>query len=740
VEIACRPGFVCSCRNGVAALASSFLLGFAGCSGGGTTSATPTATPQIAVTGANQVRLGSTTQLTATVTNSSNTAVTWQVNGVAGGSITTGTVSSSGLYTPPAAIPSPNIVTITALSQAVASLSGSVSESILNPVPVVTSAQATETTSGGTSYSLDILGTGFLSTSVVQVAGVTIPSTYVSSTELRSTGAVTISAGTLTVPLVVVNPDPGTTTVTSNAQVVNLKASIQTAARLLDQATFGPTLGDISHVQAVGISAYLTEQFAIPTTLLPDIATPVPTVCINTTVPCEQSEWWQAVLTGNDQLRQRVAFALSEIFVVSTNSVNARAVTTFHNTLANDAFSNFYTIMQDVTLSPAMGRYLDMLNSNKPGTVNGVVQIANENYSRELMQLFTTGIYQLNSDGSLQLDGTGKPMLVYTEAQVQAFARAYTGWTYAPAAGVTSRFTNPANYTAPMVGIDSAHDVAAKILLNGTTLPAGQGAITDLNGALTNIFNHPNVGPFVCRQLIQHLVGSNPSPAYVARVAAVFADAGDSKHTRGDMKAVFIAILNDVDARAADNSPSFDGGHLREPMLYITNVLRALGFTNKDAVVSNDVVANASYNSLGNYTNPLGQRPYSSASVFNFFPPDYVIPGTTLNAPEFGQENTATAVLRLTLANTLVYNGISGFNLDLSKTSALGITASKTGVAATDSAALVDSLGVMFMHGQMPAQMRTAIINHVATLTDPAQRVRVATYLVITSSFYKVEH
>jgi hypothetical protein len=175
-------------------------------------------------------------------------------------------------------------------------------------------------------------------------------------------------------------------------------------------------------------------------------------------------------------------------------------------------------------------------------------------------------------------------------------------------------------------------------------------------------------------------------------------------------------------------------------MLYITNVMRGLGFVNKDAAAGADVVANASYNTVGNYTSPLGERPYSSGSVFNFFPPDYTIPGTTTNAPEFGQENTATAVLRLSLANALVYNGISGFNVDLSKTSALGITSSKTGVAATDSAALVDSLGVMFMHGQMPTQMRTAIINHVATLTDPAQRVRVATYLVITSSFYKIEH
>jgi hypothetical protein len=289
-----------------------------------------------------------------------------------------------------------------------------------------------------------------------------------------------------------------------------------------------------------------------------------------------------------------------------------------------------------------------------------------------------------------------------------------------------------------MVAVEANHDTTAKVLLNGTTLPAGQASAADLTGALTNIFNHQNVGPFICRQLIQHLVASNPSPAYVSRVAAVFSNNGSG--VRGDMKAVITAILTDADARAGDTSPNFDGGHLREPMLYMTNVMRALGYTNNDAVAGNDVVANASYNTVGNYTTNLGEKPYTSGSVFNFFPPNYVIPGTTLNAPEFGQENTASAVLRLTLANSLVYNGITGFTVDLSKTSALGITASKTGVAATDCANLVDSLGVMFMHGQMPAQMRTNIINHIVTLTDPAQRVRVAAYLVITSSFYKVEH
>jgi uncharacterized protein (DUF1800 family) len=421
------------------------------------------------------------------------------------------------------------------------------------------------------------------------------------------------------------------------------------------------------------------------------------------------------------------------MFVVSTNSDNARAVTTYQNTLANDAFSNFYTTMHDVALSPAMGAYLNMLNSAKPtGT-----EIANENFGRENMQLFTLGLDLLNQDGSLQLDSNGNPIPTYTEAQVQAFSRAYTGWTYATASGgsPTNFPNNTANYDSPMAPVESQHDETAKTLLNGTTLPANQTAEADLTGALTNIFNHPNVGPFVCRQLIQHLVTSNPSPAYVSRIAAVFAN--DGTGVRGNMKAVIQAILLDSEARAGDANPSFDGGHLREPLLYMTNVIRGLGFTFTGGGTG---TGPEYYYTLGNYTNALSEKPYTSGAVFNFFPPNYVIPGTTTNAPEFGIENTASAVLRLTLADDLVNNKISAFSVDLSATSALGMMASATGNATTDSINLVNALSNLFMHGQMPAQMQAQIVAHVSTLTNIPERVRVATYLVITSSLYKVEH
>jgi uncharacterized protein (DUF1800 family) len=490
---------------------------------------------------------------------------------------------------------------------------------------------------------------------------------------------------------------------------------------LLDQATFGPTTTDIQHVEAVGINAYLTEQFAEPTSLLAAIpTTPLPAACTNSAYPCAESEWWTVAITGPDQLRQRVAFAMSEMFVVSTQSIPGQAIPSYHNALANDAFGNFRTMMNDVTLSAAMGAYLNMLNSAKPATG----QIANENFGRENMQLFTTGINLLNQDGSLQLDGSGNPIPAYTQAQVQEFARAYTGWTYGSAGGGTpTRFPTVIDWVDPMALYEAEHDLTAKVLLNGTTLPAGQNGTQDLQDALDNIFNSPNVAPFVCTQLIQHLVTSTPSPAYISRVSAVFANNGSG--VRGDLKAVVRAILTDTEARAGDTNSSFDGGHLREPVLFITAMIRGLGFTNTDV--------NGSYFSLSSQSTKLNEEPYRANSVFNFFPPNYVIPASTVNAPEFAIENTATATLRLSLADSFVNNKISGFNVDLSNTSALG-------VLAANPANLVDALGALFMHSQMPTNMRTNIINAITPLTSNAQRVRIAIYLVVTSSQYKVIH
>jgi uncharacterized protein (DUF1800 family) len=504
------------------------------------------------------------------------------------------------------------------------------------------------------------------------------------------------------------------------------------AARILDQGTFGPTTSSIQHVQQVGFNIFLNEQFNTPATLVADIPNPNPVQCNQFTTAqrnCAQAAWLQIALTGNDQLRQRVAYALSEIWVTSTLEIDGRAMTPYLNLLAKDAFTNYRTIMQDVTLSPAMGNYLNMLNSNLPK--NG--EIANENYARELMQLFTTGVYLLNEDGSLQLDSNGNPIPVYTEDQVQAFARVYTGWTYANSDGsAPSTFPNETkNYDSPMAAVESHHDMQAKAILSGVTLPAGQTAENDLQDALDNIFNYPNVGPFVCKQLIQHLVSSTPSPAYVERVAKVFAD--DGSGVRGDMQAVITAILLDPEARAndadtGDSTPSVDGGHLREPILWTTAVARGL-----NAQSSNTDPTNLyPYIQLASLIGGIGEAPLESASVFNFFPPSYVIPLTTLNAPEFGIENTGTVIPRLSMADRLVNNNNDTLTVNLSAASSLGQ------LAASNPGQLVDSLGATLMHGQMPSAMRSAIVAEISGISDPAQRVRLAVYLITTSSVYKV--
>ncbi len=264
------------------------------------------------------------------------------------------------------------------------------------------------------------------------------------------------------------------------------------------------------------------------------------------------------ILFAPDQLRQRVAFALSQIFVIGGSKVgDPTAYTNYLQLLNNEAFTNYRQIMNDVTLSPAMGHWLDMVNNGKPNVSKG--DHADENYAREFMQLFTIGTSQLNPDGSYQLDSNGNQIPTYTQNTVEAFALAYTGWTYPLMPGATQQTYNPAYWNGPMVPVDSNHDTESKQLLvypgvaGGGLLSAGQTAEQDLNGALDNVFNHPNVGPFVSRELIQHFVTSNSSPGYIQRVASVFNDNGSG--VRGDMKSVITSILIDPEARRGDSPP-----------------------------------------------------------------------------------------------------------------------------------------------------------------------------------------
>ncbi len=453
---------------------------------------------------------------------------------------------------------------------------------------------------------------------------------------------------------------------------------------------------------------------------------PLPQACPADPTPCFESEFWQAALTAPDQLRQRVAFTLSEMFVTSTQSVNAYVMVPYYNVLLADSFSNWRTIMEDVTRSPAMGMYLNMLDNGKPAAG----QHANENFAREMLQLFSIGLVKLNIDGTPQLDASGHTIPNYTQAQVEAFADTYTGWTYAATGGPdpSSVFPAPvANIYYPLAGVDTAHDTTAKTLLNGKLLPAGGTAQGDLKIALDNIFADPSLPPFVCKQLIQHLVTSTPSTGYVQRVATVFIDNGSG--VRGDMKAVLAAILTDSEARAGDTNPSFDGGHLREPILYLASALRALGYAS-----TNTDTGNAwAYMGLSTYTGALGEQPMRSPSVFNFYSANYVVPGTQLNAPEFSLENTATVNLRLTLADAISSGNLYAFSANFGPTGLLGPIAG-------DAGNLANVMSLLLMHGQMPANMRSTIVSTITPLTDNSQRVSVAAYLVLSSSQYKIMH
>jgi uncharacterized protein (DUF1800 family) len=683
----------------------------------------------VTVAGPSTVNVGTPAQYTAVVAGTQNQSVTWAINGVAGGNTTLGTIAASGLYTPPASVPTANAIVITAASAATPSVSGTLNATILDQVPVITNAVAS-TTDGGLHFLVDVQGSGFLTGATILIAGQPVTTDPVAQNDLQTTVS-DPSAQAMQISVMVQNPNPGQTqSAAVNVSLTLPKISATAAARFLDQTSFGPTADSIAHVQQIGLQAALQEQFNQPATPFSEPPA-TPAECATANWHCTHSDFLKVTAFGNDQLRQRVAMALSEIWVAPVQQNNALPL--YINTLANDAFTNYRQIMQDATLSPAMGTYLNMLNSGKPATG----QIANENFGREMMQLFSLGLNLLNPDGTPQTDSSGNPIPAYTELQVEAFARAYTGWTNANPDGSTpTSFNYTANWNYLMVPVESRHDMTQKILLNGTTLPAGQSAEQDLKGALDNIFAHPNAGPFVCRQLIQHLVTGNPSSGYVQRVSAVFANNGAG--VRGDMKAVLTAIILDQEARAGDaqtgdqaeSSPAVDGGHLREPLLWTLNLVRALGATQTNP---GDAYPFVSF--MSSSVASVGEAPFNQQSVFNYFPPEYVIPQTAMNAPEFGLENTGTIVPRLSLANSIIHNGAPGLTIDLSATSAIGQQAS-------DPANLADYLGMLFMHSQMPTDMRSDLITAISAIpaTDLQGRAQVAVYLVVTSSQYKIIH
>jgi uncharacterized protein (DUF1800 family) len=521
-----------------------------------------------------------------------------------------------------------------------------------------------------------------------------------------------------------------------------IQPTVADTSRFLDQATFGVTSGDVGHVQLIGFQAYLAEQLAAAPSQYSGFSfTPhtAPANCkYDPTNPtgasslCArdqyslfqvQRQFFTHALSDADQLRQRVAFALSQLFVVSGVEIyEAYGMADYQNMLLHDAFANFRTLLQDVTLSPVMGHYLSMADNDKTNAALGTSP--NENYAREVMQLFSIGLYQLNPDGSQMLDGTGAPIPTYDQSVIEGFSSVFTGWTYAPRAGAASNWTNPINYDGVMVAFDGHHEPGTKLLLNGLTLPAGQTSAQDLQMALDAIFNHPNVGPFIGKQLIQHLVTSNPSPAYIARVSAVFADNGSG--VRGDMGAVVKAILTDPEARG-DAPAAANFGRLREPALFITAMLRSLG-GQSDGVLPRNAISG------------MGQPIFTPQTVFNFYPPSFVLPGTETLAPEFGIDDAATALARANFVNTVIVKG--GAAPDPTVTGSTGTSIDLTALSAINSPlGLINQLNQTLMHGSLSNSAGNIILGAVnaQSATDPLAAARTASYLMLSSAQYQVE-
>ena len=516
------------------------------------------------------------------------------------------------------------------------------------------------------------------------------------------------------------------------------------AARFLDQATFGVTASDTAHVQSIGFDAYINEQLAYaPTQYTGYSYTPhtAPVGCKgdgssppDASALCARSEYspfqvqrdfFAHALNNPDQLRQRVAFALSQIMVVSSVEIyEAYGLADFQNILLKDALGNYRTLLQDVTLSPTMGHYLDMANSDETNAQNGTVP--NQNYAREVMQLFSIGLVELNPDGTQQLDGNGAPIPTFDGTTINGFAAVFTGWTYPPLPGANSQWTNPINFDGTMVAFPNHHQGGTKTLLNGYTVPAGQTPAQDLANALDDIFNHPNVGPFISLRLIQHLVTSNPSPGYISRVAAVFANNGQG--VRGDLSAVVRAILEDTEARGVVPGTAVFG-HLREPALFITSAMRSLG-GQSDGVL------------LRSASSAMGQPIFDPETVFSFYPPGYQVPGAQTLAPEFAIDNASTALARANFVNTVIMQG--GAVPDPTVSGSTGTTINLTPLlGAANTTALIAQLNQTLMHGSLSAAASNIILTAANSIaagsTDPLAAPRAASYLMLTSAQYQVE-
>ena len=664
--------------------------------------------PKTATLGAGNVQ-----QFQATVTGTIDLSVVWSVNGVNFGNSTVGRIDFEGNYTAPNNILGLGSVTVTATSNANPAKSDSATVTLTNPVPTLTS--ITPATLGLGSFQITLNGTGFVSTSTATFGGQPMQVTYVTSTMITAIGNVSnTQVGQVTVK--VTNPAPGGGTSNGLNVTVTTAGTPESSAatvRFLEQSSFGPDLENVNQVEETGFDTYLQNQFASTVTPYPD---PRPNDSVNNV----QQSFFLNAIAGGDQLRMRTALALNELWVVSAVTVNdPLGYTNYLRTLSKDGLGSYLNVMTDVTLTPAMGNFLNMVNNDAPPPG----EHANENYAREFMQLFCLGLNQLNPDGTPVLDSSGNPIPTYTQNDVMDLGRVFTGWTYPPTPGKPSQNHNPEYYGGPMIAVEGLHDTGAKTIL-GQAIPAGLSAEQDLAAAMGIIFNHPNVGPFVAKQLIEHLVTSNPSPAYVQRVATAFNTGTFNSYgsgKRGDLQATVAAILLDAEARQGDNpaTVSVTDGKLREPVVLIASIARAFH-------------AKTDGRGLAQWGDGMSQSIFNPATVFNFFPPVNPIAGTTLNGPEFAIFATNTSLSRDNFINAAVYQSLGqNTTLDFSPVTTAGTPDQ-----------MVAWLDTLFLHGSTPTQMKQIILTAVAAVdpTDTTGQAEAAIYLYLSSSMYQVQH
>ncbi len=663
-------------------------------------------TPTSATVGA-----GNQTQFVATITGTMNNGANWAVNGTPYGNNTVGSMDSNGNYTAPAALNNLTSVTITATSQADTTKSASATVTFQNPAPTLTAITASTLAPGP--FQVTLYGTGFVSTSTVNFGGQTLTTTYATATMITAIGS---AANAGQVGVSVANPAPGggtSNTLNVTVTTAGTPVSSSAAVRFLEQTSFGPDPETVNQLQQLGFDMYLQNQFAAT-------VTPYQDPRLKDGVFDVGQRFYLNAIAGGDQLRERAAFALNEMWVVAGDKVSdPLGYTNYLRVLSKDALVNYQNVMTDITLTPAMGHYLDMVDNDAPAPG----QHANENYAREIMQLFCLGLNQLNPDGTPVLDSSGNPVPTYTQNDVMDLGRAFTGWTYPVQSGMSSQTHNPEYYGGNMVAVESNHDTGAKTIL-GQAIPAGQTAEADLAAALNIIFNHPNVAPFVSKQLIEHLATSNPSPAYVQRVAQAFNSGsfnGYGSGKRGDLQATIAAILLDPEARRGDVAATAvaTDGKLREPVVMIVSVARAFhartdggGFTFEGSAMNQEI--------------------FYPPTVFNFFPPVNPIAGTTLNGPEFAIFNTVTSLSRANFVNDAVYGSIgSNTQLDFSPV-----------VNAGTPDQMVAWLDTLFLHSSTPAQMKQTILTALGAY-DPSDKngqAQAAIYLYLSSSMYQVQH